>query len=188
MSEYQDLSLFEVPKGFRRRSAAFVQLWWLVQKLIFRNSPQVAYGFRRWLLRLFGASVGVGVKIRPTAQITYPWNVSIGDQSWIGDDAVLYSLGRIEIGAHAVISQHSYLCAGDHDYKDVAFPIRARPIVVEDQTWVATGVFVGPGVTIGRGCVVGARSAVFSDLPEAMICVGTPCKPVRPRERAGPAG
>ncbi|HDR9251110.1 putative colanic acid biosynthesis acetyltransferase [Burkholderia vietnamiensis] len=178
----QDLSKFRVPDGFRGRSAWFVQLWWLVQATVFRHSPQLAYGFRAWLLRCFGAKVGVNTVIRPKVTITYPWKVSIGDFSWIGDDAVLYSLGEIEVQAHAVISQRSYLCAGDHDYRDASFPIRGRPIIIEEQAWLAADVFVAPGTVVGRGAVVGARSSVFQDLPAWTVCVGSPCRPVKPRE------
>ncbi|HZK48193.1 MAG TPA: colanic acid biosynthesis acetyltransferase WcaF, partial [Thermoleophilia bacterium] len=69
----QDLSQFQIPDGFRGRSRVAVQLWWLVQSTVFRWSPQVAYGFRRWLLRRFGAKVGSHVLVRPSASTTYPW-------------------------------------------------------------------------------------------------------------------
>ncbi|PUE28098.1 putative colanic acid biosynthesis acetyltransferase [Limnohabitans sp. Jir72] len=177
----QDLSRFRMPKGFRGRSAFAVQIWWLTQTTLFHWSPQFAYGFRSWLLRLFGAHVGNGVVIRPSAKITYPWKVSIGDYAWIGDDVVLYSLGEIEIGANAVVSQSSYLCAADHDYSQVDFPIRAHKVTIGPEAWVATDVFVGPGVSIGRGAVIGARSSVFSDMPDSMVCMGSPCMPIRRR-------
>lgn len=177
----QDLSRFRLPPGFRGRSAVVVQLWWLVQALLFRPSPQFAYGWRRTLLRLFGAKVGRNVLVRPSATVTYPWKVEIGDYSWIGDDVILYSLGAIRIGAHSVVSQRSYLCAGDHDYRSEAFEIRARPIVVGSQVWIASDVFVAPGVRIGDQAVVGARSSVFGDLPAAMVSVGSPARPVRSR-------
>jgi putative colanic acid biosynthesis acetyltransferase WcaF len=178
----QDLSRFRLPPGFRGRSAFVVQLWWLVQALLFRASPQFAYGFRRMLLRLFGARVGRQVIIRPTATVTYPWKLSIGDFAWVGDDVVLYSLGHIHIGQHSVISQRSHLCAGDHDYRSETFEIRARDIVIGDRVWVASDVFVAPGVRIGDLAVVGARSSVFGDLPAGMVCLGSPAKPVRRRE------
>lgn len=177
----QDLSRFHLPAGFRGRSAITVQLWWLVQSTLFRMSPQLAYGFRRWLLRCFGASVGAGAIIRPSVEITYPWKVRIGANAWVGDHVVLYSLGEIEIGDHAVVSQGSYLCTGDHDYAQFEFPIRARKITVEPEAWVAADVFIAPGITIGRGAVIGARSSVFSDMPSGMVCIGYPCKPVKPR-------
>lgn len=177
----QNLSRFDLPTDFRGRSAVMVQLWWLVQSSLFHWSPQFAYGFRRWLLRCFGAKVGKGVIIRPSVTITYPWKVSIGNYSWIGDNVVLYSLGEIEIGTHAVVSQKSYLCASDHDYTQVNFPIRARKIIIESEVWVAADVFVGPGVTIKQGSVIGARSSVFSDMPAEMVCFGYPCRPVKKR-------
>ena len=158
-----------------------VQLWWIVQATLFRLSPQVMYGWRRFLLRLFGASIGHDVIIRPTVRITYPWKLEIGDHSWVGDDVDLYTLGRISIGKNAVVSQRSYLCTGSHDSESVDFEIYAKPIKIEDEVWVATDVFVSPGVTIHRGCVVGARSTVLSDLPEGAICHGTPARSVRQR-------
>lgn len=180
----QDLSRFRMPAGFRGRSAVVVQLWWLVQATVFHWSPQFAYGFRRWLLRCFGATVGRGVVVRPSVTITYPWKVSIGDHAWIGDDVVLYSLGEIEVGAHAVVSQGSYLCAADHDYTQPDFPIRSRRITIGAEAWVAADVFVAPGVTIGAGSVIGARSSVFKDMPPGMVCFGYPCVAVKKRAAA----
>jgi putative colanic acid biosynthesis acetyltransferase WcaF len=177
----QDLKRFRLPPDFRGRSGFAVQLWWLVQATLFRWSPQVLYGFRRWLLRRFGARIGQGVIIRPSVTIPYPWKVQIGDHSWIGDDAVLYSFAEISIGKNVVISQKSYLCAGTHDYRSASFEIQAFPITIEDEAWLAADVFVAPGITVGRGAVVGSRSSVFTDLPEMMICVGSPARPVRAR-------
>ncbi len=77
---------------------------------------------------------------------------------------VLYTLGEIEIGAHAVVSQCSYLCTGSHDYARPTFDIYAKPIVIGEQVWLATDVFVAPGVDIGAATVVGARSSVFESL------------------------
>lgn len=177
----QDLSRFRMPSGFRGRSAFFVQLWWLVQATVFRWSPQFAYSFRAWLLRAFGAKIGRGVIIRPTVVITYPWKVIIGDYAWVGDDVTLYSLGEIEIGAHAVVSQRSYICAAGHDYTKMDFPIFDKKVCIGEQAWLATDVFVSPGVTVGKGTVVGARGSVFHDLPAMMVCVGSPAKPIKSR-------
>lgn len=179
--EYQKLDLFRLPKGFRGRSAIVVQLWWLVQSTLFAMSPQFMFSWRRWLLKLFGAEIGVDVLIRPSVRVTYPWKVKIGDRVWIGDNAELYSLGEIEIGADAVISQKSYLCAATHDFTKTTFDMVDRRITIKEQAWVATDCFIAPGVTIGKGAVIGARSSVYKDMPEGMICLGNPAKPVKPR-------
>ena len=93
----QDLKSFKLPKNFRGRNAFIVQLWWLVQSILFRTSPQFLYGWRNFLLRLFGAKIGKKVIIRPSVKITYPWKLSIGNYSWVGDDVDLYTLGDIDI-------------------------------------------------------------------------------------------
>jgi putative colanic acid biosynthesis acetyltransferase WcaF len=177
----QDLSKFKLPNNFRGRSGLVVQLWWMVDFFFFKLSPQFMYGWRRYLLKLFGAKIGKGVIIRPSVTITYPWKVTIGDYSWIGDDVVLYSLGEIEIGKNAVVSQKSYLCTGSHDYSKLDFPIWAKKITIEDECWLATDVYVAPGITIGKATVVGARSSVFKDLPAEKICIGSPAKIIKDR-------
>jgi putative colanic acid biosynthesis acetyltransferase WcaF len=158
-----------------------VQFWWIVQALIVKPLPQILYPVRRMLLRAFGAKIGSGVRIRPGVEVTYPWKVSIGANSWIGDDVTLYSLGPISIGANSVISQNAYICAADHDYAYVTFPIRERPVSIGEQVWIASDVWIGPGVRIADGVVVGARSTVTKDLPAGMVCLGSPCKPLKPR-------
>jgi putative colanic acid biosynthesis acetyltransferase WcaF len=177
----QDLTKFKLPQNFRGRSGAVVQIWWLVEFFLFKPSPQFMYRWRRWLLRLFGANIGQNVIIRPSVSTTYPWKVTIGDNAWIGDDVVLYSLGEIEIGKNAVVSQKSYLCAGSHDYTKSDFSIWAKKITIEEECWLATDVYVAPGVTIGRGTVVGARSSVFKDLPAGKVCVGSPAVVIKER-------
>src|ERR1700736_2868683 len=177
----QNLREFKIPANFRGKPAWVVQLWWLVQATLFRCSPQVLYGWRRWLLRLFGARIGRGVLIRATAEITYPWKLTIGDWSWIGDNVTLYTLGEIYIGENAVVSQQCYLCTGSHDYTSPSFDIFSRPVRIDTEAWLAAGVFVAPGVNIGRGVVVAMRSVVTHDLPSMMVCFGSPAEPRRPR-------
>jgi len=182
---YQDLSRFRVPRGFRGRGPIITLVWQLVQATLFGLSPQPCYGWRRFLLSVFGAKVGRGVLIRSSARVTYPWKVNFGDYCWIGDNAEIYSLGPITIGAHAVISQRSYICAGSHDFNDITFPLVARPVIIEPEVWVATRCFVAPGVTIGRGALVAAQSTVLTDVPAGMIVAGSPARMVR--ERRSPA-
>jgi len=178
----QDLKSFRLPPDFRGRPAWFVQLWWIVQATLFHGSPQFMYGWRRFLLRLFGAHIGQGVMIRPSAEITYPWKLTIGDYSWIGDHVGLYTLGEIRIGENAVVSQHCYLASAYHDYTRPTFDMMGSFVAIEPEAWLAARVFVAPGVTVGRGAVVGACSVVLKDVPPMMVCAGNPARPIKPRE------
>lgn len=177
----QKINEFKLPENFRGRNVLVVQLWWIFQSVFFRLSPQFMYGWRRFLLRLFGAKIGKKVIIRPTVEITYPWKVKIGDYSWIGDNVSLYSLGEIEIGSNVVISQKSYLCTGSHNYNKSDFPIYAKKIKILDGVWIATDVFIAPGITIGKETVVGARSSVFKNLDDGNVYIGSPALFVKKR-------
>jgi putative colanic acid biosynthesis acetyltransferase WcaF len=154
---------------------------WSVGKLFFRFSPRPAFGWRRFVLRLFGAEVGKGVHIYNTATIYFPWNLTIGNHSAIGEDAMIYNLGPITIGGGVTISQRAHLCAGTHDHADPTMPLQKPPITVEDQAWVCADAFVGPDVTISEGAVVGARAVAVKDVPAWTIVGGNPATPIKER-------
>ena len=160
----------------RGRPGWYILLWWLVQAIVFPLTPQPLSFIRCTVLRWFGAKIGKGVLIRPTARFTYPWKVEIGDYSWIGDDVVFYSLDRIQVGSHCVISQKTYLCTGSHDMSDPAFGLMTAGIAIGNGAWIATDCFVAPGVQIGANALIGARSSVFSSMPEQQVCWGSPCR------------
>jgi putative colanic acid biosynthesis acetyltransferase WcaF len=181
-NKFQDLSFFRLPEGARGRSAWFVQLWWLFDALFVRPTPQALYSWRSFVWRLFGAKVGRNVLIRPGVRVTFPWKVVIGDYCWIGDNATLYSVGKIVIGAHSVVSQDAYLCAGTHDYCSISFPLVVSPIIIEPECWIAARAFVGPGVRMGRGAVVGACSVLLSDVQPGTIVAGVPAQIVGTRK------
>lgn len=177
-----DLRCYDQSDFDRGRPGWLVMLWWLVQAIIFPLSPHHTNSIRAGLLRLFGATIGTGVVIRPTARFTYPWKVTIGDYSWIGDDVVFYSLAPITLGRHCIVSQECYLCTGSHDIHDPQFGLQVAPIAIGNGAWIATDCFVAPGVHIGANAVVGARSFVISDLPAGQVCHGSPCRPRRARQ------
>jgi putative colanic acid biosynthesis acetyltransferase WcaF len=183
-----DLRRYDQSWFDRGRPGWLILLWWLVQAIVFPLSPHFLNAVRVGLLRLFGAQIGQGVIIRPTARFTYPWKVTIGDYSWIGDDVVFYSLDQIAIGQHCVISQKSYLCTGSHDIRDPLFNLQTAAIAIGHGVWVATDCFVAPGVQIGSNTVVGARSTVLHNLPAQQVCWGSPCQPRYQRQMEGRSG
>ena len=135
--QFQNLKNFKLPQNFRGRPAWYVQTWWMVQMVFFKTSPQFMYGWRRFLLRCFGARIGEKVMIRPSAHIQFPWKLEVDDYSWIGDEVVLYNLDQIKIGSHTVVSQRSYLCTGTHEHWKTDFSIHTKPIIIQSQCWLA---------------------------------------------------
>lgn len=150
--------------------------WTLVWGLLYRPSPTPLHGWRRFLLRLFGAQVGAGAHPYPTARVWAPWNLSMAEHSCLGRDVDCYCVAPVSLGAHATVSQYSFLCTASHDHRDPAMPLVAAPIVIEAEAWVAADVFVGPGVTVRAGAVIGARSTLLADAPAWTVMAGSPAQ------------
>lgn len=157
------------------------RICWALVHPLFCWSPHPFWGWRRFLLRRFGARIGRDVRVHARARIEIPWNVTIGDLSAVGDGATLYSLGPITIGERVAISQRAYLCAGSHDFTQRTMPLTKPPIVVESDAWICACAFIGPGVTIGTGSIVGACAVVTKDVSPNLIVAGNPADVIRQR-------
>ncbi|WP_210335010.1 colanic acid biosynthesis acetyltransferase WcaF [Mesorhizobium mediterraneum] len=149
---------------------------WALAHPLFVLSPRPLWAWRRMLLRLFGATIEDKVHVYPSVKITIPWNIHLKRGAAIGDNAILYALGRIQVGEGAVISQFAHLCAGTHSYRDPRMPLEKRPIVIGPGAWVCADAFIGPGVTVGAGAIAGARAVVMKDVGENSIVAGNPAK------------
>jgi len=170
------------PSSHSLANKALRGLWGIVWLVLFRPSPTLLHGWRRFLLRLFGASLGKGVHVYPSARIWAPWNLYMEDHSGIGPFVDCYTVDVIRIGRLAAVSQYSFLCAASHDYRDIRLPLVTKPIVIGAYAWVAADVFVGPGVNIGEGAVVGARSTVLKDVEPWCVVSGNPVSLIKKRE------
>jgi putative colanic acid biosynthesis acetyltransferase WcaF len=156
-------------------------LWGCVYLLCFRPTPKVLHGWRRLLLRVFGARVGKGAHPYPRARIWAPWNLTMGDHSCLANDVDCYCVAPVVLGESVTVSQYSHLCTATHDYQDPEFRLITKPIAIGARAWVAAGAFIGPGVTVGEGAVVGARSVVVKDVPPWVVVAGQPARFLRAR-------
>lgn len=156
--------------------------WSLVQATLYRWSPVPLHGWRRLLLRFFGARVEPGAHPYPSARVWAPWNLVMGRRSCLGPYSICYSVGRVVLGEDSIVSQGAHLCAATHDHSDPAFTLMVGTIELEAGAWVAAEAFVGPGVVIGDHAVVGARAVVFRDVPAGAIVAGNPAREVGQRK------
>jgi putative colanic acid biosynthesis acetyltransferase WcaF len=157
-------------------------LWGTIWLFLYRPSPRIAHGWRRMLLRLFGAKIGTAAHPYPSAKVWAPWNLEMGNHSCLGDHTDFYCVDKIVIGHHSTVSHYSFLCTASHDYQDPSMPLITSRIIIGEHAWIAADVFVGPGVTIGDGAVVGARSSIFRDVEPWTVVAGNPARVIRKRE------
>jgi putative colanic acid biosynthesis acetyltransferase WcaF len=159
----------------------FRRVLWGFGKLLFRFSPRPCFGWRRAVLRCFGASVGKQVNMYSSTRIYFPWNLTVGDWSAIGEEALIYNLGPVTLGQKVTISHRAHLCAGTHDYRQTDLPLLKPPIEIKDQAWICADAFVGPGVTVGEGAVVGACAVVVKNVEPWAVVAGNPARFVKKR-------
>jgi putative colanic acid biosynthesis acetyltransferase WcaF len=170
--------LFDNRAGFvRGRSVGVFALWQLVKWFFFRTVFPWPSILKVFLLRVFGATIGGGVCIKPQVNIHLPWKLVVGDHAWIGEEVFILNFEPIKIGAHACISQRAFLCGGNHDYRDPAMCYRNAPIIVEAGAWVGAQVFVAPGVTVGKEAVISAGSVLLKNAEAGRIYAGNPAEP-----------
>jgi putative colanic acid biosynthesis acetyltransferase WcaF len=182
------------PARPRVRLAAFQNAWydpgagrlvralWLVVNALFLLSwfPWPS-AWKRALLRLFGARVGVGVVVKPRVNVKYPWRVTIGDQSWIGEGVWIDSLAAVRIGPNVCLSQGVMIETGNHDWSRSTFDLVVKEVVVEDGAWAAVGALLLPGARLASHAVLGAGSVLSGDTEPYGVYVGVPAVKVRER-------
>ncbi len=174
-----DLSRYSNPLSWRNKLGRVV--WHLVWLTLFRPSPKPLMGWRRFLLRSFGARVGHGARPDASVRIWAPWNLTLGEHSWLGPHAECYSVDTIYIGPHAIVSQYAYLCTASHDIRDENMALITAPIRLERCAWVAAQAYVAPGVTLAEGAVAGACSVVTRDVAAWTVVAGNPAREIATR-------
>jgi putative colanic acid biosynthesis acetyltransferase WcaF len=161
-------------------------VWGLAWLVLCRFTPPPLHGWRRLVLRAFGARVERGTRVHASAVVWLPANLELGANCLIGPRVRLYNQGRISIGGGVVVSQGAHICASSHDLRDPHFQLVLRPVRIAAGCWIAAEAFVGPGVTMHERAVLAARGALFGDAQADTVYRGNPATAVKPRGmRAG---
>ena len=176
-----DLSKYDNSWYEPGKNAIIRATWFILNAVVIKN-PIVAHSsFKVWLLRLFGAKIGKGAVIKPSVNVKYPWNLEIGDSTWIGEGVWLDSIEKIRIGSNVCISQAAYLCTGNHDWSDCSFGLVIKPIRIEEGAWIGARSNVMPGVVVANHSIISAGSTITKSTEPYGIYVGNPAIKVKNR-------
>jgi len=171
-----DNSWYKPGKNFLLRT-----LWFIINNLIIRNHYNPSSRIRVCTLRLFGAKIGKQVTIKPGVNIKYPWKLSIGDYSWIGEDVWIDNLDMVTIDSNVCISQGAMLLCGNHNYKNDTFDLIVGPIRIEDSSWICAKSVVCQNSTLKKNSVLGINSVASGILESGWIYRGNPAVKTRIR-------
>jgi putative colanic acid biosynthesis acetyltransferase WcaF len=153
-------------------------LWYFCQLLFFSNPFIISSGVKIFLLKIFGAKIGAGVIIKPSVKIKYPWKLSIGSHSWIGENVWIDNLSDVFIGENVCISQGAMLLTGSHDHTKITFDFMSDKITLEEGVWIGCRAVVSSGVTCRSHSMLGINSVAEANLEPFLIYKGNPAVPV----------
>jgi putative colanic acid biosynthesis acetyltransferase WcaF len=181
MNVKTDLSLYNNSWYKPGGSLAKRILWFPVNAFIFNSVICPISSIKVILLRFFGAKVGKGVVIKPSVSIKYPWNLSLGNNVWVGENSWFDNLGKIAVGDNCCISQGALLLCGNHNFGKEAFDLMVKEIVLEDGVWIGAKSVVSPGVICHSHSVLTVNSVATTNLDAFSIYQGNPAVKVKER-------
>jgi len=138
--------------------------------------------FRRFFYRLAGMKIGRGSAIHMGARFYDPKNIIIGEDSIVGERAVLDGRDKLLIGNHVDIASEVMIYNSEHDVQSEDFPAVNSPVVIEDYVFIGPRAIILPGVKIGKGAVIGAGAVVTKDVDSMNIAGGVPAKLISERK------
>jgi len=156
-------------------------LWYFIGSQLVRSYWLPCSKLKVFLLRLFGAKIGKGVRIKPGVLIKFPWRLSMDNYVWLGENLWIDNLAQVTIKSNVCLSQGVYLCTGNHRWSDPNFGLIIDPITLEDGSWIAAQAVIGPGVTVKQGAVLGLGAVTSKSLEAMTIYAGNPAQPIKPR-------
>lgn len=156
-------------------------MWYFCNVVVMKNGWIPFPNIKTRLLRAFGAKVGKGVVFKPCVNIKYPWNLEVGDHSWIGENVWIDNLDKVRIGSNVCISQGALLLCGNHNYKKTTFDLMVGKITIEDGVWIGAMCTVCPGVTCKDHSVLTVNSVATRDLEAYSVYRGNPAVKIKDR-------
>lgn len=180
----QNLSVHEIQrKGINRIKNILLDF----ELMLLRWVGHIPIHFkRRFFYRLAGMKIGRGSTIHMWANLFYPPNISIGEDTVIGDHAFLDGRAPLKIGSHVDIASHVLIYNSEHDIDDPFFKAREEEVVIEDYVFIGPRVTILPGVTIKKGAIVAAGAVVTEDVASYTVVGGIPAKPIGERKNKNP--
>ena len=176
----QQLSWSEASGKIFRRFGAYGEDFLLLWLSFVSIVP--LHWFRRLFFRLAGVKLTSSSTVHIGARFYHPAGVTIGEDTIIGDHAVLDGRAPLSIGHHVDIASEVMFYNSEHDINAPDFGPIEEPIKIEDYVFIGPRAIILPGVTIGRGAVVGAGAVVTKSVAPGEIVGGVPAKVIGARQ------
>lgn len=148
------------------------------------------YFFKRLKLYIWGIRFkkkGKYVTYPKNGIIQNPEKIELSDYVHISSFPDIYAAGGLKIGKNVVIGPRVTIHTINHNYdSDLMLPYDnisfQKPVIIEDNVWIASNVTIVPGVTIGEGSVVASGSVITKNIAPLSVVGGNPAKLIKKRD------
>ncbi|OIN90270.1 hypothetical protein AUJ42_03375 [Candidatus Collierbacteria bacterium CG1_02_44_10] len=137
---------------------------------------------RKLIYLIAGIKLGRSSTFHMGARFYQPKNISIGEDTIIGDHAFIDGRARVSIGSHTDIASQLMIYNSEHDLDSLDFNAIEEPVTIGDYCFIGPRVIIMPGVKIGDGAVVAGGAVVTKDVPNGSIVGGVPAKLIGERQ------
>lgn len=137
---------------------------------------------RQEILKNLLGKYGKNLWVESPFYCDYGSMISIGDNVFINFNCTILDAAPVTIGSDVLIGPNVHLYSATHPV-DPAIRAKglefAKPVNIQDNTWIGGSSVICPGVTIGARSVIGAGSVVTKDIPSDVVAAGNPCQVIR---------
>lgn len=141
---------------------------------------------RNFFYILAGLKIGKGSVIHMWANFFNPCNISIGNDTILGDHVFLDGRAPLKIGNHVDIASQVLIYNSEHDINSDDFHAIEVAVEIGDYVFIGPRAIILPGVKIGRGAVIAAGAVVTRDVSDFAIVGGVPAKVIGERTNKEP--
>lgn len=141
-----------------------------------------SHSFRKFCYRVAGLKIGKGSVIHMWANFFQPKNITIGEDTIIGDHAFLDGRAKLSIGSHVDIASSVMIYNSEHDLEKEDFSAKEELVEIADYVFVGPRAIILPGVKIGKGAVVAAGAVVTNNVSDFSIVGGVPAREIGERK------
>lgn len=159
--------------------------------LEYNNTTEDDFEKRDAILKELDIKLGKNVYLQGPIYLDYGCFISIGDNSYANFNLTVLDTCPVTIGKNVFIGTGVSIVTPLHPLRyqernlyqkqngQMTDDEYGKPIIIEDNCWIASNVIIVGGVTIGEGSVIGAGSVVTRSIPKNSLAVGNPCKVIR---------
>lgn len=144
------------------------------------------HSIRKFFYRLSGIKIGKGSAIHMWANFFQPKNISIGEDTIIGNNVFLDGRASLKIGSHTDIASSVMVYNSEHNINSMDFSAKEEKVEIGDYCFIGPRAIILPGVKIGKGAVIGAGSVVTKDISDFSIVGGVPAEVIGERKNKNP--